>query len=312
MKTFFIDQLAQAVCKKETVLCLGLDTSWEYLPDFLFKNKNLGEEKEEIAEAIWKFNQIVIDEACPFVAAVKPNIAFYEKYGSLGIKALERTINYSREKGLLVIIDAKRGDGGKTAAAYAETFLPRQSGKDNSPLACDALTINGSIGSACVNEFLKVMEEGGGGFVLCKTSFVPNSEIESTKIEGSENYLWMKQAELIREWGKNLVGECGYSSLGAVVGATYPEEMEQARKIMPQNWFLVPGYGAQGGEAISAVVAVDKSGLGVIVNSSRGIVKSHLHLSLALSEGDFRTSIRNAAQKSQLELEEARRKARKD
>lgn len=285
-KITFTDRLIQTINEKKSILVVGLDPQLKFMPPHLvgYICGKYGGGNEGVARLFYQFNKEIIDAVSTFVVAVKPNIAFYEKYGHFGILAFEQTIKYAHKKGLLVITDAKRGDGGDTAEAYADAHLGRVSmlrrTKDGSfsefrhkaSLLTDALTINAYIGSSCVNPFLAAVKNSGKGiFVVDKTSFTPNSEIEQiTTSDGPP--LWMNLAVKISDWAKGTEGKYGYENLGVVMGATYPADAENMRKILPKAFFLIPGYGAQGGGADGAVVGVNQDGYGGVVNSSRAII----------------------------------------
>lgn len=281
MKTF-TDKLIASIKEKKSVLCCGLDPQVEHVPEYLRKQcmEKFSDPFEAVAEGFWEFNRLIIDAVSPYVSAVKPQSAFYEQYGYYGIRTLERTIAYAKEKGLVVILDAKRGDGSDTAIAYAKTYNGKVGLFDGSvkksPLRVDALTVHTWIGRSCIDPFLIEMKENGTGvFAVTKTSFVPNSDVENIKVD-SGSTVWVEQAKMVSEWGEGTEGEEGYRNLGVVMGATYPEDATKMREILPNAWFLVPGYGAQGGGAEGAIMGVDEKGLGIIVNSSRGITRAYL------------------------------------
>ncbi len=253
-----------------------------------------GHDFKAICGVIIKFNQEIIKAIAPYAVAIKPQSAFYEPYGSLGIEALEQTILFAREAGLLVIMDGKRGDGGDTAEAYAQTYLGEVPSfaiesaglrMTPSPLRSDALTVYGQIGEAWIKPLLHQMKlHQTGAFVVVKTSFKPNSIVEQiVSQEGSipnavpQNGLpfWQELAHLVDQWGEGTEGVEHYRNLGVVMGATYPDDARTMREILPNAWFLVPGYGAQGGGARDAVLGANTDGLGIVVNSSRGIIYAY-------------------------------------
>ncbi|MBD3244380.1 MAG: orotidine-5'-phosphate decarboxylase [Candidatus Moranbacteria bacterium] len=279
----FSDKLIQNIKTKKTILCVGLDPQLSHIPQFL-KEQALKEFKDPFkvtAYSILRFNTKIIDVVAPYCVCVKPQSAFYEKLGHFGIWVLEETIKYAKKKGLMVILDVKRGDGGDTAKAYSRAYFEKEvelvnNQKAKNPLEVDALTLNIQIGKACLDPFIeKMTAQGKGVFAVCKTSFKPNSEIENI-LSIEFDRVWEKIAFLVRQWSKDTFGQNGYNNFGIVAGATYPEESQILRNILANHWFLVPGFGAQGGFALDAVIAAKDDGLGIIVNSSRGITTAHL------------------------------------
>ncbi|MBI2097228.1 MAG: orotidine-5'-phosphate decarboxylase, partial [Candidatus Sungbacteria bacterium] len=221
-----------------------------------------------------------------FAIAVKPQIAFDEAYGAAGVAAFEATLSYARARGLVRITDAKRGDGGDTAEAYADGHLgevPFWGTEDGqslkkiaSPIRSDALTVQPWIAEACFKPFLRAIKEHGTGvFVVDKTSFKPNSRIEQTRTESGRTN-WETLAELVQELGVGTEGQYGYRNFGVVMGATYPSDAPTMRHILPNSWFLIPGYGAQGGGADDAVAGINEDGLGGVVNSARAVIYAYL------------------------------------
>lgn len=273
----FTDRIVKAIKKKQSILCLGLDPQVDFIPLHIqeWALEKFGNSFEAIAQAFLRFNVEVIDEINDLVPAVKLQIAFYECYGHRGIYAYEKTIKYAKQKGLVVITDGKRGDGNDTARVYAQAFLgkiPMIQEKCISPMRVDCLTIHAYIGSACVQYFVdEIKNYGTGAFVVDKTSFRPNSELEQLVLN-SNIPVWQALATMVKKWGEGTEGECGYRNLGVVMGATYPKDALIMRKILPNSWFLIPGYGVQGGGSDAAVVSFNPDGLGGIVNSSRGII----------------------------------------
>ncbi len=269
------DRLLDAIDEKKNPSVVGLDPRLWRIPEHIKKE---AEEKtnnpfEAAGRAIVKFNKGIIDAICDIVPAVKPQIAFYEKYGFEGIKAFKETINYAKEKGLIVIEDVKRNDIGSTAKAYASAHLGEVDMIDGEALSFDGdmVTVNPYLGYDGIKPFVEVCEEYGKGiFVLNKTSNPSSTELQDL-VTDDNKIIYEVMAELINEWGKDLIGERGYSSVGAVVGATYPEEAEKLRDIMDNNLLLVPGYGSQGGTADDVIPCFNEDGYGAIVNSSRGI-----------------------------------------
>ena len=253
------DRFIDGTKEKGSILCVGLDPQYDLLPNNF---KKLAKEKVA-ADIELLFIKEIIDAVKDYAIAVKPNMAFYEGYGHRGIWGLGRIIEYAKNAGLLVILDAKRGDGGDTAEAYAKAYLGK-----NAFVDIDAITINGNIGDACVPYFAEAAKNNSKGvFVVTKTSFKPNPRNIENLITQNGIRVWEELAGMVEEWGKGTEGEYGYSNVGVVMGATYPEDATRMREILPNAMFLVPGYGAQGGGADDAVRGVNKDGLGCIVSS---------------------------------------------
>ena len=228
---------------------------------------------EGAAEALLRFNKALIDAVFDIIPAVKPQAAYYEKYGWQGVRALTETIAHAQSKGMFVIIDGKRGDIGSTMEAYAEGWLGTAEVECVSftPFGGDALTVNGYLGSDGIEPLIKVCKEQDKGiFVLAKTSNPSSGELQDRKINGKTIYETM--ASLCAQWGESLPGNHGYCGIGVVVGATYPEQLTELRRKFPSLFFLVPGYGAQGGGGASVAGAFDKNGMGAIVNASRSLM----------------------------------------
>lgn len=266
-----IDRLIEKIKQTDNPSVVGLDTSFDYLPDELRAGVT---DLRGAAQAIAGFNRNVIDNICDIVPAVKVQIAYYEMYGAEGMKAFAETLAYASKKGMYVMTDAKRNDIGATAECYAKAYLGNTSvnGVSETAFDSDFLTVNGYLGSDGIVPFLKRMKERDKGiFVLVKTSNPSSGELQDMRLsDGKTVYEYMGQ--LVEEWGKNCRGKYGYSDVGAVVGATHPAQAEILRKQMPHTFFLIPGYGAQGGTAKDLKVCFDADGLGGIVNSSRGIL----------------------------------------
>lgn len=256
---------------------VGLDPMLGYVPQHIQKRayEEYGETLEGAAEAIWQFNKAIVDTTYDLIPAVKPQIAMYEQFGIPGLAAFKKTVDYCKEKGLVVIGDVKRGDIGSTSGAYAVAHLGRvQVGnKTYVPFDEDFATVNPYFGSDGVDPFLKVCkEEKKGIFLLVKTSNPSSGEIQDRLVD--KRPLYELIGEMVAAWGGDLMGE-EYSYVGAVVGATYPEMGKTLRKIMPKTYILVPGYGAQGGKGKDLVHFFNEDGLGAIVNSSRGIIAAY-------------------------------------
>ncbi|MBU2524675.1 orotidine-5'-phosphate decarboxylase, partial [Patescibacteria group bacterium] len=245
----FADRLIDAIKKKSSAICVGLDPRLEQIPEFIKKKHTdkMGFTFEAAAHAVLEFNKGIIDATADLVPCVKPQIAFYEQYGFEGIWAYEATVDYAKEKGLLVIADAKRNDIGSTAKGYANAFLGQVDlfGGKYFSLDCDALTVTPYLGADGVNPFIDACRDFGKGiFVLVKTSNFSSGDLQDQILEKGSMPVYELMANFVESWGADLIGENGYSSIGAVVGATYPKQAAELRKIMPQTIFLVPGYGA--------------------------------------------------------------------
>ena len=270
-----LDRLIEAIRRKDNPTVAGLDPRLEYLPDYLIKKAfaEYGETLEGAAAAIEAYNRELIDALADVVPAVKPQAAYYELYGWPGMRALSRTIAYAREKGLFVITDGKRNDIGSTMEAYAVAHLGEISinGAVAEPFGGDALTVNGYLGTDGIKPLLGICNAKDKGiFALVKTSNPSSGELQDREIDGEAGYSIM--AGMCEAWGAESMGQYGYSAVGAVVGATYPAQLAELRKKAPHTFFLVPGYGAQGGTAADVAGAFDEKGLGAIVNSSRAIL----------------------------------------
>ncbi len=271
----FADRLVNRISDLGNPTVVGLDPRLSQIPDFI-KEKALdefGETFEAAAAAIFEFNKGIIDAIADIVPAVKPQIAFYECYGYEGFKAYEETVKYAQERGLIVIGDAKRNDIGTTATAYAEGHLGKVDlfGELTPSIDADALTVTPYLGTDGIEPFTKVCrEEGKGIFVLVRTSNPSADEIQGQAL--GDHLMDEHVASLVEGWGRDLVGVSGFSSVGAVVGATYPEEARALRHLMPNQIFLVPGYGAQGGSADDVKPCFYENGTGAIVNNARGII----------------------------------------
>ena len=293
----FADQLNQAIKKKNSPICVGLDPRLSQIPDFI-KNRHTkehGKTTRAAAESIIEFNHGIIDAVADLVPLVKPQSAFYEQYGYEGTRALEETSHYAQSKGLLVLLDGKRNDIGSTAAGYSNAYLGKVDlfGQEQEGLNADALTVNAYLGSDGIRPLLEDCKQYNKGiFILVKTSNPSSGELQDLQIAPKQNpvgaglapahvgtgvnpapteTVFEKVAHLVSDWGQDLVGDSNYSSVGIVVGATYPEQIKNLRKILPQSIFLIPGYGAQGGGAADVLPAFNEDGLGAIINNSRGI-----------------------------------------
>lgn len=272
-----INQLVANIKKTGAPIVVGLDPMLNYIPEQVQQKAfaEYGETLEGAAEAIWQFNKEIVDKTYDLIPAVKPQIAMYEQFGLPGLAAFKKTVDYCKEKGLVVIGDIKRGDIGSTSAAYAVGHIGkvRVGSKTYAPFDEDFVTVNPYLGSDGVNPFLDVCkEEKKGIFVLVKTSNPSSGEFQDQKIDGRPLYELV--GEKVAAWGSEVMGD-EYSYVGAVVGATYPEMGKVLRKVMPKAYILVPGYGAQGGKGKDLVHFFNEDGLGAIVNSSRGIIAAY-------------------------------------
>lgn len=266
-----IDRLIDRIKELDNPTVAGLDTNFDYLPEDMRAGVK---DFKGAADAVLEFNRRLVDSICDIVPAVKVQIAYYEMYGLEGMRAFAETVRYASEKGMLVMTDAKRNDIGATAECYAKAYLGETKVADAAYTAFDSdfLTVNGYLGSDGIKPFLGWMEKRDKGiFVLVKTSNKSSGELQDLRLEnGKTVYEYM--GGLVEEWGSSSIGKYGYSAVGAVVGATHPEQARILRGEMPHTFFLIPGYGAQGGTADDLKVCFDKDGLGGIVNSSRGIL----------------------------------------
>ena len=272
-----INKLISNIRKTNAPIVVGLDPMLNYIPEHIQKKvfAEFGETLEGAAEAIWQYNKGIVDATCDLIPAVKPQIAMYEQFGIPGLIAYKKTVEYCKAKDLVVIGDIKRGDIGSTSAAYAVGHLGQvQVGsKKYAGFDEDFATVNPYLGSDGVKPFMDVCkEEKKGIFVLVKTSNPSSGEFQDRVIDGRPLYELV--GEKVAQWGDELMGD-GYSYVGAVVGATYPEMGKVLRKIMPKTFILVPGYGAQGGKGADLVHFFNEDGLGAIVNSSRGIIAAY-------------------------------------
>lgn len=271
-----LDRMIENIVKMQNPTVAGLDPKLAYIPQYILdeSTEKYGVSLKAAANALFEFNKVLIDELCDIVPAVKPQAAYYEMYGFEGVKVLEETIAYAKSKGMFVMTDGKRNDIGATMEAYATAHLGETDvfGEKIAAFDADALTVNGYLGSDGINPLLKVCgEKDKGIFVLVKTSNKSSGELQDMKLENG-NTVYAQMGEMCEKWGEELPGKYGYSGVGAVVGATYPAMLGELREKMPHTFFLVPGYGAQGGAADDVAPGFDKNGLGAIVNSSRGIM----------------------------------------
>lgn len=269
-----INKLNAKMKQMNAPVVVGLDPMLSYIPEHILNKaiKEHGETLEAAAEAVFEYNKGIVDAIYDIVPAVKPQIAMYEQFGVPGVEAFKKTVDYCKSKDLVIIGDIKRGDIGSTSEAYAVGHIGnvKIGSKIHTPFGEDFVTVNPYLGSDGVNPFIKVCkEENKGIFVLVKTSNPSSGEFQDRLIDGRPLYELV--GEQVAKWGEDCMGD-GYSYVGAVVGATYPEQGKILRKLMPKTLILVPGYGAQGGQGKDLVHYFNEDGLGAIVNSSRGII----------------------------------------
>lgn len=270
-----LDRLIEKIAEKQNPTVAGLDPKLDYVPSYIKEKAfaKYGETLKGAAKALLWFNKGLIDALCDIVPAVKPQAAYYEMYGYSGVKTLYKTQEYARSKGMFVITDAKRNDIGSTMEAYAAGHLGKVKvgSEEYEPFLGDALTVNGYFGIDGIKPVANICKQYDKGmFVLAKTSNPSSGELQDLKI--GDRTVYETMGDMCEEWGKELMGKYGYSGVGIVAGATYPEQIEILRKRLPHTFFLIPGYGAQGASAKDISAAFDAKGLGGIVNSSRGIM----------------------------------------
>lgn len=268
-------RLIERIAELQNPSVVGLDSLLDYIPQHIKEEKfaQFGDTFDAAAQAILTYNKAIIDAICDIVPAVKPQAAYYEMYSWQGMWALYETIRYAKQKGMLVILDGKRNDIGSTMQAYAKAHLgtSQVGSKQLSAFDADMLTVNGYLGSDGVEPLLPICDERDRSiFVLVKTSNPSSGELQDQKIGDKSIYETM--GAMCEHWGEKTANSYGYSRVGAVVGATYPQQLSEMRQKMPHTFFLVPGYGAQGGGANDVAGAFDHNGLGAIVNSSRAIL----------------------------------------
>ena len=291
------DVLQEKIREKKNPTVAGLDARIEYVPEYIRKEafEKYGVGLKGAVEAIWQFNVGLIDSLCDIVPAVKPQSAYYENLGWQGMEMLERTIRYAKEKGLFVIADIKRGDIGSTATAYAEGWLSGApiEGQVFKSFDADCVTLNGYMGSDSIKPFLEAAKgEDKCAFVLVKTSNPGSGELQDVKAADGRT-IYEVMGELNEQIAAGTEGKYGFTMAGAVTGATYPQQIQDLRARLPHTFFLVPGYGAQGGTAADVKYAFNEKGHGAIVNSSRGIMCAWKKTG---GDGhDFKEAARNAA-----------------
>lgn len=267
-----IDQLIEKIKIMKNPTVIGLDPRYEMLPKCV--KEKYPKTLEGVGQAIIEYNKELIDAIYDIIPAIKPQIAFYEMYGISGMQAFKETCEYAKQKGMFVIADIKRGDIGSTAQGYSNAYLGKTKIEENeqSLYDIDFVTVNPYMGTDCVKPFIDDCKKYNKGlFILVKTSNPSSGELQDEKLENGEE-VYTRVAKYVEKWGEELRGEYNYSSISAVVGATYPEQLKELRKIAPHTFFLIPGYGAQGGKPQDIALGFDKNGLGGIVNASRSLM----------------------------------------
>ncbi|MBO4310934.1 MAG: orotidine-5'-phosphate decarboxylase [Lachnospiraceae bacterium] len=292
-----IKKLIDNIVKKDAPIVVGLDPTLKFVPKHLLDEcfENHGANLKGVSEAVWLYNKAIIDATYDLIPAVKPQIAMYEQFGIHGLEVFKRTVDYCKSKGLVVIGDIKRGDIGSTSGAYAIGHIGTVeiAGQTFCPFDEDFVTVNPYLGTDGVKPFVDICNSNDRGiFVLVKTSNPSSGEFQDRLIDGKP--LYEHVAEKVMEWGSASM-EGNYSNVGAVVGATYPEQGEILRKKMPNTFILVPGYGAQGGKGADLVHFFNSDGLGAIINSSRGIIAAYQNEKYAsFGEKNFADASRQA------------------
>jgi len=284
----YADKLIQAIETTGNSCIVGLDPRIESMPEFITRKKENAKVEDRIIEAISYFHKLVINAVSEQVPGVKLQVAFYEQYGLAGMKAFENTLNYAKEKNLITIVDAKRNDIGSTAEAYANAFLGRTNifGEKLPIYDVDCITVSPFLGQETLQPFVDAcVEYGKGLFILVKTSNPGSWDLQDLKVESTGEEVYQGLAKMVAKLGETTIGKKGYSSIGAVVGATYPDQAYLLRKIMKNNIFLVPGYGAQGATGKDIVNCFNSDKLGAVVNASRSI--TYNYGPKTISESDF-------------------------
>lgn len=296
-----MDQLINKIKELDNPTVMGLDPRYEMIPKCVINKYS--KDLEGVSKAILEYNKALIDQTFDIIPAIKPQIAFYEMFGVEGIKAFEETCRYANQKGMIVIADIKRGDIGSTAAGYSNAYLGRTVIEEieNPIFDVDFITVNPYMGIDCVKPFIEDCAKYDKGlFILVKTSNPSSGELQDLKLENGKE-VYREVAELVEKWGENLRGEYGYSSIAAVVGATYPEQLKQIRDIAPHTYFLIPGYGAQGGSAKDIALGFN-DGIGGIVNASRSLMCAYKQEKWNEQEENYALATREEAIRMKEEL----------
>jgi len=267
-----IDILIEKIKETGNPTVMGLDPRYEMLPKCV--TDKYPKTLEGVTHAIIEYNKALIDATYDIIPAIKPQIAFYEMFGIPGMQAFKETCDYAKQKGMIIIADIKRGDIGSTAQGYSNAYVGKTKIGDieESIFDVEFITVNPYMGTDCVKPFIEDCKKYNKGlFILVKTSNPSSGELQDLKLENGEE-VYTRVAKLVENWGEELRGKYNYSSIAAVVGATYPEQLKQIREIAPHTYFLIPGYGAQGGKVEDIALGFDKDGLGGIVNASRSLM----------------------------------------
>lgn len=299
----FADRLIAAIKEKGNPCIIGIDPRFELIPKDFFADSEDKTKNEIIEDVLFDWGSTVIDEVKDIVPAVKLQSAFYEACGVPGMWALKRLVSYAKEAGLLVVIDAKRNDIGPTAEAYASAFIGRTMllEKEEIIFGADCVTVSPFLGRDSLVPFAEAAKKYGTGiFVLVKTSNPGSGDLQDQKLASTGEELYKYLAKMVAELGSDTMGSSGYSSIGAVVGATYPEEAAALRAIMPKAIFLVPGYGAQGGSAKDTLPAFNADKLGALIHSARGITFTHTNTDI--SRDEYLTIVRENTKKMIAEI----------
>lgn len=308
----FATRLERSIIKNNSVLCAGFDPTLESLPGFLLaRGEQAPTSEEAIARVLSDTFSLAAEALQGLAPVIKPNIAFFEQYGIGGLRAFQNVLSMARERGFLTIADIKRGDIASTGQAYSTAFLgaPTAFGKPIEAFACDAVTINPYLGFDTLETFLKDGEERGKGvFVLVRTSNPGSGSMQGLRIEGKGSLVCEEVAAWLALQASRLAGSGGRSGVGAVVGATYPDELARLRELMPKNYFLIPGLGAQGGTAHDTAKGFTPGGFGAVVNASRGLF---VGIKDTPDERGFVQTVKHSAEKLRSELEEVRTASQK-
>lgn len=306
-----INKLVSKIKATNAPIVVGLDPTLKFVPRHIQQKAfaEYGETLEGAAEAVWQYNKEIVDHIYDLIPAVKPQIAMYEQFGIPGLMAFQKTVDYCKEKGLVVIADIKRGDIGSTSEAYAVGHLGKVTVGSKTCYGFDEdfATVNPYLGSDGIKPFMKVCkEENKGLFILVKTSNPSSGEFQDRLLsDGDNRHLYEIVGEQVAKWGEEHMGD-SYSYIGAVVGATYPEEGKLLRAIMPKSYILVPGYGAQGGKGKDLVHFFNEDRLGAIINSSRGIIAAYQQEKYAsYGEEGFAEASRAAVEDMKADIQEA-------
>lgn len=270
-----IDNLIEKIIEKKSPIVMGIDPKYESLPNCI--KENYSKDLNGLAKGTVEFAKKLIDATYDIIPAIKPQLAYFEMMGPEGLNSFLEISKYAKEKGMIVIADSKRGDIGTTSKAYSNAFLGKTEIENNSQTIynSDFVTVNPYMGFDAVGPFIEDSQKYNKGiFVLVKTSNKSSVELQDLNLENGKK-VYEQVASLVETWGENLRGKYGYSSVAAVVGATYPEQLKNIREIAPHTFFLIPGYGAQGGKAQDICFGFDKQGLGGIINASRSLIYAY-------------------------------------